>query len=241
MTSDEAAAAPIVTDDGSATLYSLRYRQSYHSRHGALSEARHVFLDGSGVAALLASAGRARVLEVGFGTGLNFLVTADHALRCGAELHYVALERKLPSARSLGALEFGRHLEHPHLFARLLAARAGTAAPAGRWRLDFGPARLELRCGDARDALLEEGGYDAVYHDAFSPDVNPELWGEDFLARLHRALAPGGRLATYTVKGEVRRRLQGLGFAVAKRPGPPGGKREVLVARREAGADPTSG
>ena len=91
--------------------------------------------------------------------------------------------------------------------------------------------RLELLQVDARHAALPVSAH-AVYHDAFSPDVNAELWESTFLGRLFGALAPGGSLVSYTVKGVVRRRLAALGFEVSKAPGPPGGKREMLVARR---------
>ena len=76
---------------------------------------------------------------------------------------------------------------------------------------------------------LPDVRHDAVYLDAFSPDVNPELWTSAFLARLYTVTKPGGRLATYSAKGQVRRDLEAVGFAVEKRPGPPG-KREMLVA-----------
>lgn len=234
-TPDEAAAAPVVTDDGSSTLYSPRYRQCYHSRRGAVSEARQVFLENSGIAGLLDSGREVRVLEVGFGSGLNFLVTADRARECGAALHHVALERALPSAEQLLALGHGRFLRHPELFERFVALRAGVDGDSECWRCEFGRIRLEVRFGDACQASLEADRYQAVYHDAFSPEVNAELWSEGFLGRLFGALAPGGKLATYTVQGAVRRRLAALGFEVEKRPGPPGGKREVLVARKPGG------
>ena len=81
--------------------------------------------------------------------------------------------------------------------------------------------RLELRIGDATQQTFEEGSFDAVYQDAFSPNAYPELWTETFFTKLYHALKPGCVLTTYSVKGEVRRRLQSLGFKVEKRPGPP--------------------
>lgn len=220
----------VLTEDGSATLHSPRYRQSYHSTKGALSEARHVFLEGSGVAAMLRAGEAVRLLEVGVGSGLNLLISADLAARSGTELDYVGLDRELPSVEQLAALDHGRHLHAPELAAAWLTLRRTLDSGTAGGRL--GSARVELRLGDACDVPLEPERYHAIYHDAFSPDVNPELWSEPFLGRLHAALVPGGRLVSYTVQGELRRRLGALGFDVGKRPGPPGGKREVLSARK---------
>jgi tRNA U34 5-methylaminomethyl-2-thiouridine-forming methyltransferase MnmC len=230
VSADPIADAVVLTDDGSATLHSPRFRQSYHSMKGALSEARHVFLEGSGVAAMLRAGAAVRLLEVGVGSGLNLLISADLATRCEAEIAYTGLDRELPSVAQLAALDHGRHLRDPALAAAWRTLRSGLDGDDAVGRL--GTARVELRLGDARTAQLEPGRYHAIYHDAFSPDANPELWSEPFLARLYAALAPGGRLVSYTVQGELRRRLGALGFEVARRPGPPGGKREVLCARK---------
>ncbi len=97
-----------------------------------------------------------------------------------------------------------------------------------------GGVRLELLLGEASAQPLPKGSVHAVYHDAFSPEVNPELWTEDFLGKLVAALKPGGTLVSYCVQGAVQRRLEALGTEVAKRPGPKGGKREVLTAHKPA-------
>lgn len=222
------------TADGSKTLYSERYGQSYHSHRGALSEAKHVFLEASGVAARLRAGQPTRVLEVGFGTGLNFLVTADLALRADASLHYCALERSLLSLADLSSLGYRDVLSQEELFDAFLEGLP-KEPPAGRYRLSLYPTvTLELLLGEATAQTLD-GRFDAVYHDAFSPDSNPELWSEGFLRGLYASMASHAVLSSYCVKGTVRRRLQELGFAVRKRPGPAGGKREMMVAAIEAG------
>lgn len=232
---DAPAAAPpplVTTGDGSLSLVSAAYRESYHSRHGARSEAVHVFLEGSGVAARLAAGEAADVLEVGFGTGLNALLTVDAATRSGARLRYAALERDLLPADTLAALGHRQALHDPALADALVAWRRALPRrlPATA-RVQLGSAELELHVGDARFARLP-AGVQAVYHDAFSPAVNPELWDAAFLRRLFDALVPGGTLVSYTVQGALRRRLAAIGFDVRKVPGPPGGKREVLSARK---------
>lgn len=222
-----------LTEDGSRTLLSPRYRETYHSHHGAATEARHVFLEGSGVARRLAEGRPTTVLEVGFGAGLNTLLTLAEADRWGTPLRVVTLEHDPLPAAVLRDLDYRALVPRPELadafYDWLAALPSGVKAHA----IDIAGCRVELLLVEARRAALPAAAH-AVYHDAFSPDVNPELWEPAFLERLYRSLEPGGRLVSYTVKGIVRRRLAALGFEVAKAPGPPGGKREMLVARRPA-------
>lgn len=222
------------TADGSNTLFSAAYGQTYHSINGALVEAEHVFLRGAGVEARLQAGLPTRVLEVGFGTGLNFWVTARCCLNhtnAGARLDYVALEKNFPPAEMLTLLNYGALLGQPvtglwQHFLSLPPFLPGEAVwEPSRY------VRLTLEIGEATMAHIPPQGYHAVYLDAFSPDVNPELWTPEFMVKLYAVLEPGGRLATYSVKGSVRRALQTAGFGVSKQPGPPG-KREMLVATR---------
>ena len=225
---------PEPTADGFDTLYSPAYNQTYHSKHGALTEARHVFLEGTGVAERLAQGLPTRVLEVGFGTGLNFLLTAHRAAASQAPLHYVALENDVLSADVLARLNHGARLGALALHDALLTWQRTlpSTPPSGLHRHQFtSTLLLDLIVGDATEAPLPDQAFDAVYLDAFSPDANPTLWTKTFLARLFDALRPGGKLATYSAKGSVRRNLEAAGFRTDKLPGPPG-KREMLVAVR---------
>lgn len=222
------------TADGFDTLYSADFGQAFHSRHGARAEAEHVFLRGTDVGECLRRGRQTAVLEVGFGTGFNFLLTAQHALEARAPLHYVALERDLLPADVLAALNHGDRLGAVALRNALLAwrRRLPEAVPPGRYAaLVYEAVRLDVVVGDATSAEIPDVRYDAIYLDAFSPDVNPELWTSGFFERLFSVTRPGARLATYSAKGRVRRDLEAAGFAVEKRPGPPG-KREMLVAVR---------
>ncbi|MEL7363580.1 MAG: tRNA (5-methylaminomethyl-2-thiouridine)(34)-methyltransferase MnmD [Bacteroidota bacterium] len=224
----------VSTADGTDTLFHEVYGQTYHSRHGALAEARHVFLDATGVARRLADRMETRVLEVGFGTGFNALLTAKMAQVYEAPLVFVSLERELLPTATFAALNHGDVLDAVPLAEALAAWRRSLPEQVtpGRYPVTLAPqAVLDLHVGDATDAVLPASAFDAVYLDAFSPDVNPELWTLVFLRRLLNALLPGGRLATYSAKGSVRRALMSAGFEVERRPGPPG-KREMLVGLR---------
>lgn len=228
----------VVTADGSRTLASPA-GEAYKSLHGAISEARSVYLEGSGVAERLAAGSATDVLEVGFGTGLNFLVSATAAVAGGAALRYRSLELAPPSAATLRELGYADLLAPSRLPEALIAWRAGLgpSAPAGWHAFEHGRVRLELFVGDALSSAWDAGELpqvDAVYHDSFGPANAPGLWSGAFLARLARLLKPGGRLVSFCVAGAVRRALAAEGLTVAKAPGPVGGKREVLVARRPA-------
>lgn len=229
----------VTTDDGSLTLFSHAYAQTYRSSKGALSEARAVFLVGSGVADALAAGRCCSVLEIGFGTGLNFLVTAVAAGNGAAprpELRYLAVERELPAGSLLASLDYPSLLAPSPLPEELLTwLRTLEASPEGS-RHTFSPSchpsvALELVLGEATTLDLGRERFDAIYLDAFSPKSNPEAWSPDFLGRLAARLAPGGRLVSFTVSGAVRRALAAHGLVVSKVAGPPGGKAEVLVAR----------
>lgn len=222
------------TNDGSQTLFSEAYGQTYHSMHGARTESVHVFLEASGVADRLRAGLPTRVLEVGFGTGLNFLLTADLALAHGASLHYVALERSLLASETFRALAYDRLIDTPLLADRLTRWVFTLPGPEVSGLLTcrlHDSLHLELLFGDATEASLPEPAFDAVYQDAFSPKTNPELWTPGFFRKLHTALKPGGRLSTYSASRPVRNALSEAGFSVEKQPGP-AGKREITVATR---------
>lgn len=221
----------IVSDDGSLSLVSARYGQGYRSSHGARSETWHVFVAGSGIAARLAAGRASTVLEIGLGTARNLAASAALALAFDAPLRYVACEHDLLSAEAWASLE--PDALGPATFRdALLAARGRWERELGRIHtLRVGPVTLEVHVGDAREAAWPQG-VDAVYLDAFSPAVNPELWTPAVLQRVAAHLAPGGTVVSYCVRGSVRRALTEAGLRVERRAGPPGGKREVLWAQR---------
>ena len=219
----------VVTADGSKTLFSEEYNQTFHSDRGALAESKHVFLETSAVADRLRRGLPTTVLEVGFGTGFNFFLTADLALQHNARLSYVALEQNLLSSSIISSLSYTDYLVNKELMAAFLEFRK-TSDLQKSLIFEFASVGLELKLGNALNQKLPNQYFDAIYQDAFSPEENPELWSKDFLISLKHSLKPSGKLTTYSVKGEVRRKMTEIGFKVQKLAGPVGGKREILLS-----------
>ncbi len=219
-----------LTGDGSHTLYSPEYGQTYHSRFGAIEESRHVFLQGVRLEELLKRNETVTLLEIGFGTGLNFWLSARPFLTGNRRLNYRAVEARLLPGEIFSRLNHARLLGLDEPFGAFLRWRTDLDEKnPGTHSFRYNTLRMELFPGDALQADYAENSCHGVYLDAFSPDKNPELWSVDFLQRLYRALKPGGLLATYSSRRSVREALTACGFCVEKRPGPRG-KREILSA-----------
>lgn len=211
------------TDDGSATLYVPQIDEHYHSVKGARTESQHIFVE-MGLRA--SAAARPHVLEVGFGTGLNALLTLEEAERQQRPVCYTALELYPLDWSEVEALGYS---DNP-LFRTLHQAPWGEeVAVTPHFTLCKLQADLtRLPDPDARPSALRNRSIDVVYFDAFAPEKQPEMWSEEIFRALHSLMAEGGVLTTYCAKGVVRRMLQSIGFRVERLPGPPGGKREIL-------------
>lgn len=220
--------ALIRTEDGSSTLYNTAVGEHYHSVHGAVQESRHIFIDLALEHRLLSGTSASlSVLEFGFGTGLNALLSLLYAQEHKLALRYTSLELYPVEAELWRNLDFA--LEQAEAGQYLQALHT---APWGKWQ-EIGEgerfALRKLQC-DMQTYIPEEG-YDLIYFDAFSPEVQPELWSEELFRRLYACANSQAVLTTYCAKGEVRRRLQRAGWLVKRLPGPPG-KREVLRAMK---------
>ncbi|WHZ12143.1 MAG: tRNA (5-methylaminomethyl-2-thiouridylate)-methyltransferase [Burkholderiaceae bacterium] len=206
----------------------------YHSADGGPGQAAHVFLAGNDLPGRWHGRERFVVLEIGFGLGLNFLTTWRawrNDTNAPRRLDYIAVEKHPPATADLTAV----HAQWPALGALSKALRAQWPPPvAGFHRLPFNDdaVALTLLLGDAREYLPQiDTEADAIYLDGFAPDRNPELWSSELCAQLARLARPGATLATWSVAGDVRRRLAAAGFVLEKRPGF-GRKREMLHGRR---------
>ena len=223
--------------------YSPRYGDVYHSRAGALAQARAVFLGGCGLPAGWQERADWRVLETGFGLGLNFLATwatwterRQGNAQQGGTLHFVSIEAHpvcaqdlLRGVQALQALQASDAadaalLPRVQALAEPLALAWADLRPGlQEWLFDDGRVRLTLAVGDVLDLLPVLPGQldsvDAVYLDGFSPARNPAMWSTEVMQGVARLCRPGTRLASWCVAGEVRARLQQAGFEVHKRPG----------------------
>ncbi|KAA3658639.1 MAG: hypothetical protein DWQ10_10775 [Calditrichaeota bacterium] len=223
----------IKTTDGYQTLFSSEYRQSYHSKHGARSECVHIYLQASGVARRLQNGLSTTVLEVGFGTGLNFLVTSAMARKTGTPLRYVGLEKNWLPSNVFEELDYAAHLPEIQDICQAISLAKLPSVSENELNFHFTPAiELTVIFSDATKMKIPSLGYDAVYHDAFSPDANPELWTPDFFHKIRKTCESGAVLSTYSSKITVQQALREAGFVVEKVPGP-WGKRDILRARAE--------
>lgn len=210
-----------ITADGSATLYVKELDEHYHSVKGAIAESDHIYRD----CAFLhrCDGSLLRLLEVGFGTGLNTVVTAM-AADALHPVHYISLE-KYPIAEALySALDYGK----------LVDTQLLDAIYAAPWNIPTAITpyfTLEKRQVDYLADPLPSG-IDVVYFDAFAPDKQPEMWSETAFRRLYASMNCDAVLTTYCAKGNIRRMLSEIGFTVERIAGPAGGKREILRATK---------
>lgn len=212
-----------LTADGSHTLFVPALDEHYHSVNGAVQEAMHVYI-GAGLHQV--DKPHVRILEIGFGTGLNAFLTLKELMNrpIPAAIEYNSIERyPLPEA-IVSALNYGEKIwpERKELFQALHTAEWDRAVNiTDRFVLH----KIE---GDSNDCLLP-AGIDVVYFDAFGPDKQPEMWNQSIFNRLYQQMNVGAVLTTYCAKGAVRRMMKEAGFSVERIPGPPG-KREMLRA-----------
>lgn len=228
--------------DAHGTPYAPDYGDVYHSADGGPGQAEHVFLHGNDLPGRWRGRSRFVILELGFGTGLNFLATwaawRKDPAAC-ARLHYVAVEKHPFLADDLARV----HARWPQFapLAQTLRARWPVLTP-GVHRLEFADGRLTLTLafGEAERLLPRLSlRADAFYLDGFDPKKNAELWSATLLTRLARLAAPGASLATWCVAGSVRTALAEAGFRCDKRPGY-GRKREMLAGSLDRPTPPAS-
>jgi tRNA U34 5-methylaminomethyl-2-thiouridine-forming methyltransferase MnmC len=215
-----------VTGDGSLTIADLVTGSTYHSRHGAKAESLHVFI-GAGLQPMLDKGlERLNILEMGFGTGLNALLTARHVCELTVQVHYTALECYPLGQRVWEELAL-RENDLPEMLRDLHGSPWNTECSITP---NFRLTKREERLQD----FVPPEAYDLIYYDAFEPGTQPELWTEEIFRKLFGMTSPGGMLVTYCAKGSVRRAMQAAGYAVERLPGPPF-KREMLRAVRLSG------
>lgn len=209
----------IITSDGSTTIHLPDMDEQYHSKHGAIQEAYHVFIDAGFRKVCLEELS---ILEIGFGTGLNCLITL---LEDYKTINYVGVEAYPVDELEVKKLNYVSELKvegNDVFFDKI------HNSPWGEVCEITDKFNLEKRKQFFQD-ISDENMYDLIYFDAFGARVQPELWTEIIFEKMFVALKVGGVLVTYSAKGSVRRAMQAVGFVVERLPGPPG-KREMLRA-----------
>lgn len=212
----------VTTGDGSKTIQIQGWDEQYHSMHGAVNEAYHVFID-KGFRYLTNEA--LSILEIGFGTGLNALITLIEAEKNNRLVDYTGVEAYPITIEEISQLDYIETLKADAFREAFSEMHRSVWENKIRLTPHFSFNKQKKNFLDISDSNL----YDLIYFDAFGARVQPELWTEIIFEKMYNALNENGILVTYSAKGSVRRAMQSVGFVVERLPGPPG-KREMLRA-----------
>lgn len=216
----------IVTEDGSHSLYNADLNETYHSFHGAVQESKHVFIK-EGLDYLKIGQGleRINVLEVGFGTGLNAILTSEWAAENQVKINFTTLEPFPLQEAIFTQLNYAQFFINPEIQEDFL--RLHYAEWEQNFQLNFYFSILKTE--SKLQEFISKDKYDIIFFDAFAPNKQAEMWGLKTLEKTVGYLTKGGVLVTYCAKGQLKRDLAGLGLEVATLPGPPG-KKEMVRA-----------
>ena len=220
----------ITTADGSKTIHLADWDEQYHSKHGAVQEALHVFIE-SGLHHYHNnnSSQEISILEIGFGTGLNAYLTLLECTKLNIEVDYVGIEAYPVAYEEI------KQLNYPKIIIQKEQDKLFDDLHTTNWEIknhitdSFVLTKRQQFFRDVDDVDI----YNLIYFDAFGAKVQPELWTEIIFNKMFVALKPNGILVTYSAKGSVRRALLSVGFTVERLQGPPG-KREMLRATKNS-------
>ena len=215
----------ILTRDGSSSIFLPELNETYHSRFGAIQEAKHVFIK-NGLS--LFNDKSVSILEIGFGTGLNAFITFLETLETHQNINYVGIEaypvaidviNNLNYVSVLNATAYQSIFEEMHQ-----SGWESVNSIAPHFHLTKRKQKFE--------EISDSNAFDLIYFDAFGFDVQPELWSEIIFKKMYDALLPNGVLVTYACRTSIRKAMINAGFRVEKLQGAPG-KREMLRAFKE--------
>ena len=215
----------ITTADGSTTIYLPEWKESYHSKHGAIQEAYHVFIK-NGLALLHDRP--VSILEIGFGTGLNAFITFLECEKKNQQINYTGVEAYPVSMEEVGLMNYVGELQsekYSSVFATLHECE---------WekRVAISNAFTLKKRKQYFAEITDKDKFDLIYFDAFGFHVQPELWSTEIFRKMFEALKLNGLLVTYAARGVVKRSMIEVGFTVEKLAGPPG-KREMFRATKQ--------
>lgn len=214
----------IQTLDGSTTIHIAEWDECYHSKHGAIQEAQHVFIK-NGLS--LFQNRNVSILEIGFGTGLNTFITLLEAKKMQQSIDYVGVEAYPISVDEVLLMNYVTELnasQESAIFDKMHESNWGEKIDL---RDDFSLTKRK----QFFEAIDDIDQFDLIYFDAFGYRVQPELWSTAIFEKMYKALKTNGVLVTYAARGVVKRSMIEVGFTVEKLAGPPG-KREMFRARK---------
>ncbi|MBL7789995.1 MAG: tRNA (5-methylaminomethyl-2-thiouridine)(34)-methyltransferase MnmD [Chitinophagales bacterium] len=209
------------TKDLSPTLFSETFQQTYHSIHGAISESNHVFIE-HGLSEILKTKSKISIFEMGYGTGLNAVLTWQYAIKNKLDIQYYSIE-KFPVEKNVYH-EFKTQDDQLNLLlSQLNQSEWGEVHKFNKFQFQ--------KSIDDLISIKFNQVFDLIYFDAFSPNAQPELWTESIFKKIYESMHSDGILVTYCAKGQVKRNLKTAGFLVES-PAGPVGKREMTRARK---------
>ena len=215
----------ITTSDGSTTIHLPDWDENYHSKHGAIQEAKHVFIE-NGLS--LFKDKSIAILEIGFGTGLNAFITFLESKKLDIAVDYVGVEAYPVSATEILSMNYVNELDakaENQIFEQMHTSNWEEKTAISN---TFSLTKRKQFFVDIEDVAQ----FDLIYFDAFGYRVQPELWSTEIFQKMYNALKPNGVLVTYAARGVVKRSMIEVGFTVEKLPGPPG-KREMFRATKK--------
>lgn len=215
----------IQTSDGSTTIHLPDWNENYHSKHGAIQEAKHVFIKNG----LSLFEGRSvSILEIGFGTGLNAFITFLETQNSTQSIEYVGVEAYPVSFEEVEQMNYVSELDaetQSEIFKRMHESEWDT-------NVKISDAFSLTKRKQFFNEIADVEQFDLIYFDAFGFRVQPELWSTEIFQKMYNALKPGSYLVTYAARGVVKRSMLEVGFTVEKLEGPPG-KREMFRAYKK--------
>lgn len=216
----------VITSDGSSTIHLPDWNENYHSIHGAIQEAKHVFIS-KGLDAIVLP--EVSILEIGFGTGLNCFITFLEAEKKNISINYVGVEAFPVTRDEVSKLNYVSELKAPTQEVVFDTIHKCTWEEKHEIHSDFWLTKRKQFFKD----ITDEKQFNLIYFDAFGAEHQPELWTVAVFIKMHNALKVDGILVTYSAKGSVRRAMQEVGFSVERLDGPLG-KREMLRATKHS-------
>lgn len=216
----------MTSEDGSTTILSERFGVTYHSKHGAIQETETVFLE-AGYSYALEHFNEIRILEMGFGTGLNALMTYDLSFHHPKIKHFYDTIEAYPI--DMGTVDKLNYIDllgyADHIFQTFRAwHEAASQETIVQHNFSFTKFITQIQ-----DLALKDEYYNVIYYDAFAPNAQEELWDEAMMKKMYNCLQDQGCLVTYCAKGSFKRALKAAGFRIEGLPGPKG-KREMTRA-----------